>query len=145
MRSTMNTFVPQSNLKSKLKDSNHDAQSNMFSNGFGTSTKWNNLAENEERKRNGRGKMTSTQMKFNRGYDDGRSGSGESRGGFTNKLKKKTAATIKGGKSGPIDFTNGANRRNSGGSQDDKEYDENYMSRNHSESDEAVDDRGAAF
>jgi hypothetical protein len=110
----------------------------MFSNGFGTSTKWNNLAENEERKRMGRGKMTSTQMKFN----DGRSGSGDSRGGFNNKLKKKTAGTIKGAKSGPIDFTNANNRRSSGGSRDDNE---DYESRNHSESDEAVDDRGAAF
>ncbi len=53
--------------------------------------------------------MTSTQMKFGKGYDDGGSGSGDSRGGFNNKLKKKTAGTIKGGKSGPIDFTGGNN------------------------------------
>jgi hypothetical protein len=113
--------------------------------------------------------MTATQMKFGGGYNEGRESSEESRGGLKNKLKnknnlfneeskgsslprgiggkKKTGG--KAGKSGKgskkkgtIDITNKANGRNSNGSQEDYE---DYESRNHSESDEAVDDRGAAF
>lgn len=116
MRSTQNTFAPKSQMKSKLRSS--DAQSNMFSfNGYGTGSKWNGKGmqsrlgrggdrdreellssqqdmiaskfnDQEEQKRKPAGKMTSTQMKFG-GYSDNRGSSGDSRGGFNNKLKGK--------------------------------------------------------
>jgi hypothetical protein len=169
----------------------------MFSfNGYGTPSKWNGLggaegradqlssqqemikskfAESEEVKGKTMRKMTSTQMKFGGGYNDGRDSSEDSRTGFNNNLKKKTgkfneeskgsslprgigakkktggkapkvAKANKSGKKKTIDITENANRRNSiGGSQEDMEDMEDYESRNHSESDEAVDDGGAAF